>query len=163
MPHNRPTSSSRAEIQQSVSRWAAATVARSLSCAWLSVTPWTAARWAPLSMGIPRQEYWSRLPFPSPGYLPGPWIELTSPAVQADPSPELPGKPRPWAWSATTSWYLDPVLPLAGVLLVSRQPPHPTFPVAHVVLPLTLVYVPGLVTRTTNQTIKTSYLMFICL
>ena len=76
---------------------------------------------------------------------------------------EPPGKPRLWACSAETRWYLDPVPPLTGVLLVSRQPPHPTFPVAHVVLPLTLVYVPGLVTRATNQTVKTGYLMFIYL
>ena len=37
------------------------------------VTPWTVAHQAPLSMGFPRQEYWSGLPFPSPGgsYQPG--------------------------------------------------------------------------------------------
>ena len=34
------------------------------------VTPWSIAHHAPLSMGFPRQEYWSRLPFPSPGDLP---------------------------------------------------------------------------------------------
>ena len=34
------------------------------------VTPWTVAHQAPLSMGFPRQEYWSGLPFPSPGDLP---------------------------------------------------------------------------------------------
>jgi len=39
------------------------------------VTPWTAACQAPLSMGFPRQEYWSGLPFPSPGDLPNPGIE----------------------------------------------------------------------------------------
>ena len=50
-------------------------------------TSWTVAHQAPLSVGIPRQEYWSRLSFPSPGYLPGPGIELTSPALQADSSP----------------------------------------------------------------------------
>ena len=44
----------------------------------LFVTPWTVAPQAPLSMGFPRQEYWSRLPFPSPGDLPDPGIELTS-------------------------------------------------------------------------------------
>ena len=33
-------------------------------------TPWTAARQAPLSMGFSRQEYWSGVPFPSPGDLP---------------------------------------------------------------------------------------------
>ena len=37
-----------------------------------SATPWTAARQAPLSMGLPRQEYWSGLPFPSPGGSPQP-------------------------------------------------------------------------------------------
>ena len=45
------------------------------------VTPWTVAYQAPLSMGFPRQEYWSVLPFPSPGYLSDPGIELTSPAL----------------------------------------------------------------------------------
>ena len=34
------------------------------------VTPWTVAHWVPLSMGFPRQEYWSRLPFPSQGSCP---------------------------------------------------------------------------------------------
>ena len=38
------------------------------------VTPWTVARQAPLFMGFPRQEYWSGLPFPSPGNLPDPGI-----------------------------------------------------------------------------------------
>ena len=53
---------------------------------------WTAARQAPLSMGFSRQEYWSGLPFPSPGNLPHPGIELTSPALQADSLlSELPG------------------------------------------------------------------------
>ena len=40
--------------------------------------PWTVARQAPLSMGFPRQEYWSRLPFPSPGDLPDPGIKPAS-------------------------------------------------------------------------------------
>ena len=44
----------------------------------LFVTPWTVARQAPLSMGFSRQEYWSGLPFPSPGDLPNPGIELVS-------------------------------------------------------------------------------------
>ena len=55
------------------------------------VTPWTVAHWVPLSMGFPRQEYWSRLPFPSPGDLPNPGIEPTSPAWQALTT-EPPGK-----------------------------------------------------------------------
>ena len=41
------------------------------------VTPWTVARQAPLSMGFLRQEYWSGLPFPSPGNLPDSGIKLT--------------------------------------------------------------------------------------
>ena len=48
------------------------------------VTPWTIACQAPLSMGFPTQAYWSELPFPSPGDLPKPGIELTSPALAAD-------------------------------------------------------------------------------
>ena len=42
------------------------------------VSPWTVAGQAPLSMGYPRQEYWSGLPFPSPGGLPDPGIEPDS-------------------------------------------------------------------------------------
>ena len=42
-------------------------VLRSFSCIQLFVTPWTAARQAPLPMGFSRQEYWSGLTFPSPG------------------------------------------------------------------------------------------------
>ena len=38
-----------------------------LSCTWFFVTPWTVDHQAALSMGFPRQEYWSGLPFPSPG------------------------------------------------------------------------------------------------
>ena len=46
-------------------------------------------------MQFSRQEYWSGLPFPSPGDLPDPGIELGSPALQADTlSPEPPG----WPW-----------------------------------------------------------------
>ena len=45
---------------------------------WLFVTPWTVARQAPLSMGFPRQGCCSGLPFPSPGDLPDPGIELLS-------------------------------------------------------------------------------------
>ena len=55
--------------------------ARSLSCVQLFATPWTAAFQAPLSMEFSRQENWSGLPFPSPGDLPDPGIELSSPAL----------------------------------------------------------------------------------
>ena len=57
---------------------------KSLSHVRLFVTPWTVAHQAPLSMGFSRQEYWSGLPFTSPGDLPDPGIEPRSPALQAD-------------------------------------------------------------------------------
>ena len=50
----------------------------------LFTTLWTVAHQAPLSMGFSRQEYWSGLPFPSPGDLPDPGIEPRSPALQTD-------------------------------------------------------------------------------
>ena len=46
--------------------------------------PWTVAHQVPPSMGFSRQEYWSGLPFPSPGDLPNPGIEPKSPTLQAD-------------------------------------------------------------------------------
>ena len=46
-----------------------------------SATPWAVAHQTPLSMGFPRQEYWSGLPFPYPGDLPNPGIEPMSPAL----------------------------------------------------------------------------------
>ena len=46
-----------------------------------SATPMTVAWWAPLCMGFSRQEYWSRLPFPSPGDLPDPGVKFTSLAL----------------------------------------------------------------------------------
>ena len=49
----------------------------------LFVTPWTVAQQAPLSMGFFRQEYWTGLPFPSPGDLPDPGIEPVSPGSPA--------------------------------------------------------------------------------
>ena len=52
-----------------------------------SVTLWTVALQAPLSMGFSRQKYWSRLPFPSPGDLPDPGIKPRSAALQADSLP----------------------------------------------------------------------------
>ena len=63
------------------------------SCLVALATPWTVAHQAPLSLGFSRQEYWSGLPFPSPGDLPDSGIKLGSPALQADSLPtELQGK-----------------------------------------------------------------------
>ena len=52
-----------------------------LSCVQLFVTPWSGVCLAPLSMGFSRQDYWSGLPFSSPGNPPNPGIELASPAL----------------------------------------------------------------------------------
>ena len=68
---------------------------KSLSCVRLFAIPWTVVYQASLSMGFSRQEYWSGLPFPSPGDIPDPGIEPRSPALQADALPSEPqGKPR---------------------------------------------------------------------
>ena len=57
------------------------------------LTPWTVAHQAPPSMGFSRKEYWSGLPFPSPGDLSNPGIKPRSPALQADAlTSEPPGK-----------------------------------------------------------------------
>ena len=56
------------------------------SCPTLA-TPWTIACHDPLTMGLSRQEYWSGLPFPSPGDLPDPGIKPGSLALQADSLP----------------------------------------------------------------------------
>ena len=64
------------------------------SCPTLA-TPWPIAYQASQSMGFSRQEYWSGLPFPSPGDLLNPGTEPRSPALQADSLPtELQGKPN---------------------------------------------------------------------
>ena len=81
---------------------ASASCAESLSHVRLFATPQTVAPQAPLSMGFPRQEYWSGWPFPSPGDLPNPWIDLTSPALQADSLPLTP--PGKLTFSRTISF-----------------------------------------------------------
>ena len=63
---------------------------KSLSCVSLFAVPWTVAYQAPPSMGFSRQEYWSGLPFPSPGDLPNSGIKPWSPTSQADASTSEP-------------------------------------------------------------------------
>ena len=66
----------------------------SFSLVLLSETPWTVTRQAPLPVGFSRQEYWSRLPFPLPGYFPDPEIEPKSPALAGRfPTTEPPRNP----------------------------------------------------------------------
>ena len=69
------------------------------SCLTLEI-PLTGARQAPLSMGFSRQEHWSELPFPSPGYLPDPGIEPGSPVLEID---DLPTE----LWGKYTYTYMD--------------------------------------------------------
>ena len=73
--------------------WKVKVKVKLLSCVQLFGTPWLAYL-APPSMGFSRQEYWSGVPFPSPGDLPNPGIEPGSPAFQADALTSEPrGKP----------------------------------------------------------------------
>ena len=75
-----------------------------LSCVRLFATPWTVAYQASPSMRFSRQEYWSGLPFPSPGDVPGPGIEPGSPALEADAlTSEPPEKPPSVAWLVLNS------------------------------------------------------------
>ena len=68
---------------------------KSLSRVQLFATLWTVAYQAPPSMGFSRQEYWSGLPFPSPGDLPDQGIKPGPPALEADAlTSEPPGKPN---------------------------------------------------------------------
>ena len=81
--------------------------AQLLCCVWLFATPWPIAHQAPLSMGFSRQEYWSGLPFPSPGDLHNPGIKSTSPASPALTgrffTTEPPGKPKAYE-SSLNHW-----------------------------------------------------------
>ena len=91
------------ETKEDTNRW------RNIPCSWIGrinivkmkllsrvrlfATPWTVAYQASPSMGFSRQEYWSGLPFPSPGDLPDSGIEPGSPALEADAlTSEPPGK-----------------------------------------------------------------------
>ena len=68
---------------------------------WLnhSATPWTVVHQAPMSIGSPRQEYWSGLPFPPPGYLPNPRIKhLSSELAGRFFTTESPRKPQGWCY-----------------------------------------------------------------
>ena len=76
---------------------------KSLSRVLLFATPWTIAHQAPPSIRFSRQEYWSGLPFPSPGDLPDPGIEPRSLALQADALTSEPPLPKLGACKSLTS------------------------------------------------------------
>ena len=82
-------------LTQGFSHYRVQVKVKSLSRVRLFATPRTVTYQVPPSMGFSRQEYWSGLPFPSPGDLPDPGIEPGSPALQADAlTSEPPGKPQ---------------------------------------------------------------------
>ena len=74
---------------------AASVKVKSLSRVRVFATPWKVTYEAPRSVGFSRQDYWSGLPFPSPGDSPNPEIKPRSPALQTGALPsEPPGKPK---------------------------------------------------------------------
>ena len=78
----------------------------------LCPTPWTVAHQSPLFMGFPRQEYWRGLPCPSPGDLPDPGMELTSPALVGGFFTTEPlGKPSSKISKTISLWKLEHILP----------------------------------------------------
>ena len=100
-------------------------------CVWslihfrLFATLWTVAHQAPLSMRFFRQEYWSGLPYSSPGSLPNPGIEPASPvspAFQADSLPEEPsGKTSSWS---LVSYWITAVVAFVFLSTTSLQVPE---------------------------------------
>ena len=77
-------------------------------CVQLFASPWAVALQAPLSMGFPRQEYWSGLPFPSPGDIPSPGMESTSPELAGGFfTTEPPGKLMPYLLPSKSSYPRD--------------------------------------------------------
>ena len=85
------------------------------------MTPQTGAHQVPPSMEFSRQEYWSGLPFPSPGDLPNPGIEPKSPALETDAlSSEPPGKP----YGSPESKFCWPSEPNVLGVCISSPEPH---------------------------------------
>ena len=87
----------------------------------VSATPWTVARWAPVSTEFSRQEYWHGLPFPFLGDLPDPEIKARFSTLQADSSPtEPPGKPYKYQYfclKQTNFLCISPCFTVSYVLL----------------------------------------------
>ena len=103
---------------------------KSLSRVRLFATPWTVAHQAPLSVEFSRWEYWSGLPFASPGDLPNPGIKLGSPALRADAIPSEPPGKVPGIFKGLASYlYLCPSVHdpshSCSMWLLGRDPFHP--------------------------------------
>ena len=107
-----------------------------LSCVWLFATPWTVACQAPRSMEFSRQEYWSGLPYPSPGDLPNLGIKTGSPASPALVgrffTTELPVKPwtcqNPGGLLCFPILYLNPDPPVSSRCTFNCQLASPLGP-----------------------------------
>ena len=104
--------------------------AQLLSCVPFFAIPWTVAHQAPQSMGFPRQEYWSGLPFLPLEDLPNPGMEPRSPALQVD---SLPTEPHHYQFSSVAQSCLT--------LCDSRDCIKPGFPAHHQLLELTQTHV----------------------
>ena len=92
----------------------------------LCVTPWTVAWQAPLSVKVPRQGYWSGLPYPPPGDLPNPGIEpgsLTSPAQAAVFFTSHLGCLVRWQFVKTLHLKFSPPFVRKRIILVVSFPP----------------------------------------
>ena len=95
------------------------------NCFPLFMTSWTVAHQAPLSMGFSKQEYWSRVPFPSPGHLPDPGTEPMSSALGGRfCTTILPGKPKIWGlhFSPATVCLFFMEVPSKAPVLVGSKP-----------------------------------------
>ena len=102
-------------------------VVQSLSRVQLFATPWTVAHQAPLTVGFPRQEYWSGLPFPSLGDLPDPGIEPSSPALAGSLFTSAPVR-KPDLMSTLLILMFIEMIPrwqfLRSLMLVCKKNPH---------------------------------------
>ena len=113
---------------------------KSLSLVRLFASPWTRAHQAPPSMEFSRQEYWSGLPFPSPGDLPNPGIEPRSPTLQADAlTSEPPGKPNSGI-SSNLNLCCCSVTKLCRTLWDTMNCSKPGFPVFHCFLEFAYIH-----------------------
>ena len=79
------------------------------------VTPWTVSHQAPLSMGFPRQGYWSGLLFPFPGDVLDPGIKLPSPALHVDSQPLSSQGSSPCTFCSLTHLLLSLCFPPPGI------------------------------------------------